>query len=147
MKIARIEAEVHVFEGSSDLINPIAVGFTFSDGAMMRIRGAADGESVIVDYERLEEPANWGEFGAGDVASLAEHVPPSCFGSEIEDFSDVFCCGLLVGIAVRLGELTLCVWNYGDELYYGDIAKMIAQDWGDPLSYHRPRAALRPVNS
>ena len=148
VKISRIEAEIHVFEGTSDLTNPIAIGLVFSNGAMMRIRCAGDGESVIVDYEKLEEPGNWGEYGAGDVSSLAEHVPPSCFGSEIEDFSDVFCCGSLVGIAMRLeGDLTLCVWNYGDELYYGEVAKMTAQDWGDPLSYLRPRAEARPVNS
>lgn len=115
---------------------------------MVRIRGAGDGESVIVADEKLEEPANCSEFGARDVTSLTEHVPPRCFGSEIEGFSDVFCCGRLVGIAVRLeGDLTLCVWNYGDELYYGEVAKMLAQDWRDPLSYLRPGAAVRPVNS
>lgn len=131
MRISRIEAEVHVFEGMSDLANPLAIGLVFSDGAMLRISCAGDGESVIVDGDKLREPANGGEFGALELSSLAEHVPPGCFGTEIEDFSDVFSCGRFVGIAVQLGDLTLCVWNYGDELYYGDVAMMLAQDWGE----------------
>lgn len=136
---------MHVFEGTSDLVNPIAISLAFSDGSTVRIRGASDGESVILDDEKLQEPANWGELGGFEVSSLAEYVPPGVFGSEISGFYDVLCEGHVVGIAVQVeGGVTLCVWNYGDELYYGEAAGMLAQDWGDALPHLRPRAAGRP---
>ncbi|WP_395449906.1 hypothetical protein ACHMW7_08910 [Aminobacter sp. UC22_36] len=151
MKIVRVEAEVHVFEGASDLTNPIAIGIAFSDGSMARIRCSGDGESVTVDNEALQGPANWGEFGGAELCSLADHVAPGIFGAEIVAVFDIVDGhgvdghgvdgrGHFIGVALHNeSDVMFCVWNYGDELHYGEAAKLLAQDW-EALPGFQPRA-------
>ena len=141
MKIVRVEAEVHVFEGAAEITNPMAVGIAFSDGSMSRIRCAGDGESVSVDHEALEGAANWGEFGGSELCSLAEHVAPGVFGAEIVDAFDIVDGhGHFIGVALHNeNNVVFCVWNYGDELHYGESAKLLTQDW-EALPGFQPRA-------
>jgi hypothetical protein len=115
-----------------DWAHPVSIRIEFSDNFAIRIRGASDGETVIVDDHALEGPVDMAESGKIGVHPLTSRLDNAVVSSKIAAANKIIDKNdLVVGLAfVSNDGPILCVWNYGDELHYGSFATMAEQDWG-----------------
>ncbi|XAZ21776.1 hypothetical protein LVY75_23485 [Sinorhizobium sp. B11] len=123
------------FDGNVDRANPVAIRVELSNNSAIRIRGSSDGESITVDDQPLEGPADMAELGKIEVQQLTDHFDDAILGCEIVTVNEVLDGNnIAVGLAFNSSEtIVLCIWNYGDELHYGNFATMAQQDWGATL--------------
>lgn len=135
MKIRLISADLFSFEGNLDWTNPVAIRIELSNNFAIRVRCSGDGESVIADDQALEGPVDMAEFGKIEIHQLIDHIDEAILSSEIATVNEVLGGNSsVVGLAFINNETTmLCIWNYGDELHYGDFTAMAEQDWGAAL--------------
>ena len=135
MQIRLISADLFCSDGHPDWKHPIAIHIAFSNGMTIRLRGASDGESVTVDGEPLDGVTDMAEWGKIETHVLTERFDNPVLASEISTVNKILDCeNTVVGMAlVSNARPILCVWNYGDELHYGDAAAMTAQDWDLPI--------------
>lgn len=135
MKIRSISADLFAFEGKLDWTNPVVIRIELSNDFAIRVSCAGDGESLIADDQALEGPVDMEGFGKIEVRQLADHIDEAILSSEIDTVNEILdrnSC--VVGLAFVNNETTmLCIWNYGDELHYGNFATMAEQDWGTAL--------------
>lgn len=132
MIVQAISADFHIFEGVADWANPIAIRIEFSNRFAIRIRGASDGESIIVDQQPLEGLINMEDWGIVDTHDLTAYLDAEIIETEVDEIKyaiDEF--GTSVGmIFISKVVPIFCIWNFGDELCYGRYSTMIEQDWG-----------------
>ncbi|TSD87868.1 hypothetical protein FFK22_015535 [Mycobacterium sp. KBS0706] len=131
MKLISITANLHSFKGELNWTDPTRVRLVFSDGKSLRVRVASDGESVILDDLPLDEPFDMGEYGRVEVHDFHNGVDPLLLSSEIATLNAILDGdGRMIGLAVqRIEGIAFCLWNYGDELHYGEFGALLAYDW------------------
>ncbi|NLR98076.1 hypothetical protein HGP17_14770 [Rhizobium sp. P38BS-XIX] len=135
MKIRSITANLFSFEGDLDWTNPVAIRVEFSNNFVVRVRCSSDGESVIADQHALDGLTNMDEFGRIEVHYLTDRIDKVILRSDIVSVNEVLDeNNSVVGLAfIDDHETRLCIWNYGDELHYGNFTTMAGQDWGAAL--------------
>ncbi|MBX5227575.1 hypothetical protein HJC06_14285 [Rhizobium sp. NLR9b] len=135
MKIRSISADLFSFEGNLDWTNPVAIRIELSNKFAIRVRCSSDGESLIADNQALEGPVDMAGFGKIEVHQLTDHIDEAILSSEIATLNEILDGNnSVVGLAFIHNETTmLCIWNYGDELHYGNFATMVKQQWGAAL--------------
>lgn len=139
MKIRSICADLFSFEGDLDWTNPIAIRVELSSNCVVRVRCSSDGESIIADELALDSPVDMEQFGKIEVHPLTDRIDEVILRSDIAMVNEVLDgSNCVVGLAfISEPETTLCIWNYGDELHYGNFTAMAAQDWGSALRLSR----------
>ncbi|MGK9169808.1 hypothetical protein KXR53_26075 [Inquilinus limosus] len=132
MRLISITANLHSFNGELNWANPIMVRLAFNNGRAVRVRVAADGESVILDDLPLDQPCDMGQYGRIEVHDFSSKIDPLFLNSETITSSAIHSDdGRMVGLAVqRSEEVAFCFWNYGDELHYGDFGALLAYERG-----------------
>jgi len=130
MKLAAILAEFHEFEGKWDWHRPIGVRLEFADAPPIRIELVSDGESMRVDSLPLEGPLDMGEYGATFIHDVSDRFAPELRGADV-CVKGIAAGGTpLAGVAlVRQGQVALCLWNWGDELLWGEWDVICRCDW------------------
>lgn len=139
MKIRSICAELFGFKGELDWTNPVAIRVELRSNYVVRVRCSSDGESIIADEHALDDPVDMEQFGKIEVHSLTNRIDEVILRSDIAMVNEVLDGNnCVVGLAfISEPETTLCIWNYGDELHYGNFTAMSAQDWGSALRLSR----------
>lgn len=141
-KIKAILGELHRFEGQLNWQNPIALRLEYEDGTSIRVRGASDGESIALDRLPLE-PFNLDENTQFEVHDLSDRFDPKLREREAGTPTLVRDArGTAVGLALPLtGETPLCIWNYGDDLYWGGYDELLGFEWSEDVDEEKPRLA------
>jgi len=132
MKLISITANLHSFNGELNWTDPTRVRLAFSDGRSLRVRVATDGESIVLDDLPLDEPFDMGQYGRVEVHDFHNRIEPLLLDSEIATLNAIHDGnGRMIGLAVqRIEGIAFCLWNYGDELHYGDFGGLLTHDWG-----------------
>lgn len=132
MRLISITANLHSFNGALDWRSPTRVRLAFSDGSAVRVRVDGDGESVILDDLPLDAPFDMGQYGRIEAHDLCNQVDPLLLESEIATLNAIHSVDdRIIGLAVQRNEgIAFCLWNYGDDLYYGNFDEFLAYDWG-----------------
>ena len=120
MILKAITAELHRYDGALDWENPIRVRFEFDDGPAIRVCGASDGETVILDDQLLQPPFDLDEYGSFEHVDAANALAPTLIGSSVEPSPIVDEDGRPIGLAlVRDGKRVFYVRNIVDDLQWG----------------------------
>jgi hypothetical protein len=132
MKLVSVTANLHGGLGEElNWRNPITIRFDFDDGTAIRVRGASDGETIVLDDLPLRDSFDMEEFGRIELRDLGGSLPPAFLGRDIARLNTVRLEGAAIGLLITLHNgSTFGVWNYGDELYYGSFDDLILFDWG-----------------
>jgi hypothetical protein len=132
MKLVSVTGNLHGGLGEElDRRNPISIRFDFDNGAAIRIRGASDGENILLDDLPLPDPVDMEEWGRTERRNLSGSLPLSFLERDIARLNGVCCESATIGLLITLHDgSTFGVWNYGDELYYGSFDELISYDWG-----------------
>lgn len=145
MKIRLISADLFSFDEVLDWKHPMSVRIEFSDNVAIRIRGASDGASIVVDDHPLNDPVDMAEYGKTEIHDLTERLGICTSSPDIVAVNKIIDANnIVVGLALlSVDGPVLCVWNYGDELYYGSFAEMVEYDWGERPQITDAEVSLR----
>jgi hypothetical protein len=131
MKLNAVEAELHVFHGEVKWATPIRLAISFADGSRLRLSGAGDGETLLVDRERLEPPLDMEEYGRTATFDVTDRLDPTLRSAVIGDPIAIRRpSDQLVGLALpRENGEAFCVWIDGDEFHSGSEGDLKRHDW------------------
>ena len=133
MRLVSITANRHIFDGKVNG-SPLRLLLAFDNGRQLRLRGAADGEGMILEDRPLDEPCDLEEYGRTDIADVTRSLFPTLGGMEVAAIRALALHGKRVGVRLDAADGdAFHFWVAGDELYWGDESALLAEDWLDGI--------------
>ncbi|MBV8687930.1 MAG: hypothetical protein JOZ90_17050 [Alphaproteobacteria bacterium] len=119
MKLLRVLAELHVFEGRVNRAQPLRLGLELDEGRFLRVRERR-GDHVGFDDGPLQ-PADLGEGGSVEVHDISLRLGPELAGSDLERITTVEDGeGHTIGLALWGSEgVPFYIWIEDDEFQWG----------------------------
>lgn len=131
MKLRRVLANQPVFDGQPNG-RPYQFQLVFEDAPSLRLRGASDGWTMIVDALPLDTPATLGELGEIALHDVTDRRANALSGAEIHALRPLRLWGERVGLQLVLADdHSFNFWADDDELYWGDADALARHDWRD----------------
>ena len=131
MRLNSISANRHIFDGQANG-KPLRLLLSFDSGRTLRLGVAGDGATMAADGGLLDPPIDMGEYGQTDIADVAQSLFPRLCSCELHDVQALTSNGVRVGVKLNLvGAEPFHFWVDGDELHWGDEAKLRKHDWLD----------------
>ena len=133
-------ANRHIFDGQVNG-KPIRLLLSFDRDRALRLKGAADGQSMVVDHGALDSSYDMGKYGSVDVADVTASMFPELCDVEVSDVQELAWKGIRVGITLNAASgRSFHIWNDGDELHWGGDTDLSEYDW---LDGEMPKACER----
>lgn len=131
MKLSRVLANQSIFDGQPNG-RSYQFQLVFEDAPPLRLRGASDGWTMIVDALPLDAPATLGEIGEVAIHDMTDRLADAPSGAEVHALRPLRLGGGQVGLQLVLaGDRSFNFWVDDDELYWGDADALARHNWRD----------------
>jgi hypothetical protein len=131
VKLSRILANQSISDGQPNG-RPYQFQLVFEDAPPLRLRGASDGWTMIVDALPLDAPATLGEIGEVAIHDVTDRLANTLSGVEVQALRPLRLRGEQVGLQLVLaGGRSFNFWANDDELHWGDADALVRHDWRD----------------